>query len=36
MFKNGFALPLVAVNWVVRFYGGFSNSMIYDEARKVC
>ena len=36
MFKNGFALPLVAVNGVVRFYGGISNSKIYDEVRKGC
>ncbi|MCO5386933.1 MAG: hypothetical protein M0T74_07085 [Desulfitobacterium hafniense] len=36
MFKNGFALPLVAVNGVVRFYGGISNSRIYDEVRKGC
>ena len=36
MFKNGFALPLVAVNGVVRFYGGISHSMIYDEVRKIC
>jgi len=34
MFKNGFALPLVAVNGVVRFYGGISK--IYDEVRKSC
>ena len=34
MFKNGFALPLVAVNGVVRFYGGISHSKIYDEVRK--
>lgn len=34
MFKNGFALPLVAVNGVVHFYGGISNSKIYDEVRK--
>ncbi|GAB6156339.1 hypothetical protein JCM17380_50910 [Desulfosporosinus burensis] len=34
MFKNGFTLPLVAVNGVVRFYGGISNSKIYDEVRK--
>ena len=36
MFKNGFALPLVAVNGVVRLYGGISHSMVYDEVRKVC
>jgi len=36
MFKNGFALPLVAVNNVVCFYGGISNSKIYDEVRKGC
>jgi len=36
MFKNGFALPLVAVNGVVRFYGWISNSMIYDEVRQIC
>lgn len=36
MFKNGFALPLVAVNGVVRFYGGISNSKIYDEVKKSC
>lgn len=36
MFKNGFALPLVAVNGVVRFYGGINHSMIYDEVQKVC
>lgn len=36
MFKNGFALPLVAVNGVVRFYGGISHSKIYDEVRKSC
>jgi len=35
MFKNGFALPLVAVNGVVRFYGGISNSKIYDEVKKL-
>ena len=34
MFKNGFALPLVAVNGVVRFYGGISHSRINDEVRK--
>ncbi|MHB8074966.1 hypothetical protein [Desulfosporosinus fructosivorans] len=34
MFKNGFALPLVSVNGVVRLYGGISNSKIYDEVRK--
>ncbi|HWQ40875.1 MAG TPA: hypothetical protein VN456_02430 [Desulfosporosinus sp.] len=34
MFKNGFALPLVAINGVVRFYGGISNSKIFDEVRK--
>ncbi|HBV87077.1 MAG TPA: hypothetical protein DEF42_10600 [Desulfosporosinus sp.] len=33
MFKNGFALPLVAVNGVVRFYGGISESRIYDEVK---
>jgi len=36
MFKNGFALPLVAVNGVVRFYGGINHSMIYEELRKGC
>ncbi|HZK84344.1 MAG TPA: hypothetical protein VFC58_06630 [Desulfosporosinus sp.] len=36
MFKNGFALPLVAINGIVRFYGGISNSKIYDKVRKVC
>jgi len=36
MFKNGFAIPLVAVNGVVRFYGGISHSKIYEEVRKVC
>ena len=36
MFKNGFALPLVAVNGVIRFYGGISNSKIYDEVKKGC
>ena len=36
MFKNGFALPLVAVDGVVRFYGGISNSKIYDEVKKGC
>jgi len=35
MFKNGFALPLVAVNGVVRLYGGISHSKIYDEVRKL-
>ena len=34
MFKNGFALPLVAVNGIVRFYGGISHSMVYDEVNK--
>ena len=36
MFKNGFALPLVAVNGVVRLYGGISHSKIYEEVRKAC
>ena len=36
MFKNGFTLPLVAVNGVVRFYGGISHSRIYNEVRKGC
>lgn len=36
MFKNGFALPLVAVNGIVRFYGGISHSKIYEEVRKAC
>ena len=36
MFKSGFALPLVAVNGVVRFHGWISNSKIYDEVRKGC
>jgi len=36
MFKNGFALPLVAINGVVRFYGGISHSKIYDEVKKSC
>ncbi|WP_207652402.1 hypothetical protein [Desulfosporosinus sp. FKB] len=36
MFKNGFALPLVAVNGVVRFYGGISHSRVYDEVKKIC
>lgn len=34
MFKNGFSLPLVAVNGLVRFYGGISNRMVYAEVRK--
>lgn len=33
-FKNGFALPLVAVNGIVRFYGGISHSRVYDEVKK--
>ena len=36
MIKNGFALPLVAVNGVVRLYGGISNSKIHEEVRKAC
>lgn len=36
MFKNGFALPFVAVNGIVRFYGGISNSKIYEEVGKGC
>ena len=35
MFKNGFALPLVAVNGVVRLYGRISNSKIYDKVGKL-
>lgn len=35
MFKNGFSLPLVAVNGLVRFFGGLSNGMVYDEVRKL-
>jgi hypothetical protein len=36
MFKNGFSLPLVAVNGIVRFYGGISHSRIFDEVQKIC
>lgn len=35
MFKNGFALPLVAIKGVVRFYGGISKTMVYDEVKKM-
>lgn len=35
MFKNGYALPLVAVDGIVRFYGGLSHSRLYDEVRKI-
>ncbi|MDR3584224.1 MAG: hypothetical protein P4L59_02730 [Desulfosporosinus sp.] len=35
MFKNGFALPLVAIKGVVRFSGGINNTMVYDEVKKV-
>ena len=34
MFKNGFALPLVAVKGVVRFSGGINTTMVYDEVKK--
>lgn len=34
MFRNGFSLPLVDINGVVRFYGGISNAMVYQEAAK--
>ena len=34
MFKNGFALPLVAIKGVVRFSGGINKTMVYDEVKK--
>ncbi|MDR3600446.1 MAG: hypothetical protein P4L49_08220 [Desulfosporosinus sp.] len=34
MFKNGLALPLVAVKGIVLFSGGINTTMVYDEVKK--
>lgn len=33
-FKKKFMLPIVAINEVVRFYGGVPNKLIYKEVKK--
>jgi len=35
MFKTGYALPMVAIKGKVCFYGGISDSMIYEEIRNM-
>ncbi|WP_222927259.1 MULTISPECIES: hypothetical protein [Thermosediminibacter] len=34
MLEKGYGMPLTAVNGRLRFYGGISNEMFYEEIKK--
>jgi hypothetical protein len=33
--NQGYGLPLTAINGEIKFYGGISNNMIYQEIKKL-